>query len=564
MRPAVKRFTLTRSIWIALGLATVWLAAACLRMGWQPILADEWDFYRAMTHWPVDRVLIPHPQGYIHVAQFFQAIFGQTIGTARLAGVISAVVSVWLIPVLVAFVYPERTDRSRITVLAIAFTALNPLTLQNAMLLDIDNTLLIPATLLLAIAWAALYNRPARARLIVLSVLLALALWVKLPTPPLLIGALFLYHLVRGEWKRAGEVIVIALLGLLLFGLTFEIYTLGSGYQWAYFGPTFARSGGFFNLRDLVARFPQGLGVFVLWFSLPLTVLLLMVVLQTVRRVWRKQTVPADALTFYVVIVAVLYPLIYIPAWGYPRYQSPIVPIALMLIAALVSPYTLSLSRRAWAACAALAAGLIVVNLLLLPDPLYPIYATTFEGGLYDLSTRLSAALRVLGVMAAPIGIVLGAGWLIGHRQNRRAVIINLLAVLAIAAISTEALVQINATYSTRYRYTYDYADYWWTVQRARALGSDATILAIKDTLQETGLQGEEIYPYLSASQQPSLLDTIRTRRIDALIWTTKEESRSTDVTTDPRLVAALARCYNRETRGVFIVYTLKAGVTCQ
>ncbi len=556
---------LSKSVWLALAGATAGIAVAYLRMGWQPILADEWNFFLAMKDWIQHRAEIPHPQAYLHLGQLSMAIFGVSTGSARLVGVFSAILSIWLIPVLVRYVWPEEPPRNRLTLIAIGLTAICPLTLQNMMLLDIDNTLLIPATMLVVIAWAALSNRSARLRISILSILLALSLWVKLPTPPLLMAALGLYHLVRAEWKRVGEIILISAAGLLLFAATFEIYTLVSGYQWAYFAPTFSRSGDFFNLRDLLARFPQGLGVFIIWLSWPLTILLVAVVWQTLQRMWRRQTSPADALTFYVVIVALIYPLIYIPAWGYPRYQAPIFPIALTLIAALIAPATLGLSRRALAGLTALTLLLIATNWLLLPDPLYPIYQATFEGGLYDMSTRLSSALKVAGVVAVPIGLVLLAGWLIARakRLDRSQVFLNLLGVLAVASLISVSLVQITAGYSTRYRYTYDYAGYLWTVQQARAAGPGAYVLAIKDTLDEAGVGGAEIYPFFQADYVPSLAEVVRSRRVDALIWTTKEEARS-DIVNDPALVAVLARCYDRKVRDVFIVYSLKPGVTCR
>jgi hypothetical protein len=557
---------LTRSIWLALALASAWLAAAWLWMSWQPILADEWDFYRAIIHWPIQRELVPHPQGYVHFAQLLQTIFGPTIAAARLAGLLSALFSVWLLPALTAVFYPDRPERARLTVLAIALTALSPLVIQNTLLLDIDNTLLIPATLLILIAWAALNTHAPRRRVAVLSLLVAVALWVKLPTPPLLLAALGAYHLLRREWKRAGEMVLIGLAGLALFVITFQLYTLISGYQWAYFAPTFARSGSFFNLRDLLARFPQGLGVFVMWLTWPIAILLLIAMVQTARRIWRRQTTPADALALYVAVVAIVYPLIYLPAWGYPRYQAPIVPVALALVAATIAPHTLALSRRASGGLIALGTGWIILNLALLPDPLYPIYASTFEGGLYDLGTRLSSALRVAAAAAAPIGLVLAAGWWIAKRQqiDRQTVWINLLAALGLGSLLTLSLVQISAPYSTRYRYTYDYASYLWTVQAARAAGPDAYILAIKDTLNESGLDGEEIYPYLSAEHRPALLDVVQARRVAALIWTTKEDARAAGVTDNPQVLARLAECYEREQRGVFVVYRLKPGVLCR
>ncbi len=564
MSHAVNR-RFSRGTWIALGASSVWLSLAWLAQIWQPILADEWDFYRAITNWTVDRALIPHPHGYVHLAQLAQAIFGVTPTSVRLVGLICALLSVWLIPWLTAAVYPDREDRPRVTIIAIALTALSPFVIQNSLLIDIDNTVLIPATLLILIAWAALQSRSARLRFGVLTMLLALALWFKLPTPPLVMGALLLYHLLRTEWKRAAEIIGVSLAGLLLFVITFEIYSLLTGFQWAYFGPTFARSNTFFDLRLLLARFPQGMGVFVLWLTLPVALLLIIVVVQTLRRLFRRQLLTADALIIYVVIVAIVYPLIYVPAWGFPRYQAPLTPIIMTLIAAQVTPYLQGLSRRRLTVLAILLVGLCLFNLWILPDPLYPIYAATFEGDTFDLGPRLAAAVPALAVIALPIGVVLGAGWFTGRKGQRSGWLTTLLLVLSCASMISLSLTQLRANYSVRYRYTYNYADYEWSVQQASAPGSNAYILAIKDTLNASGGHGDEIYPYLLyPDRRPLLRDVLRRQRVDALIWTDKEAARAQEILSDPQLIELLQQCYDHEQRGVFQVYRLKPGMVCR
>jgi len=563
LRKGEGRFS--RGIWIALSAASLWLILAWLAQIWQPILADEWDFYRAITNWLVDRVMIPHPQGYVHLAQLAQAIFGVTPTAVRLVGLICALLSVWLIPWLTAAVYPDRADRSRFTILAIVLTALSPFVIQNSLLIDIDNTVLIPATLIFIIAWASLQTRSARRRFGVLTLLLALALWFKLPTPPLVVGALGLFHLLRAEWKRALELIGISLAGLAVFVVTFEIYTLLSGYQWAYFGPTFARSTTFFDLPLLLARFPQGLGVFVLWLTLPVMLLLAIVVAQTLRRLVCRQLQLPDALTIYVVILALFYPLIYVPAWGFPRYQAPLTPVIMTLIAALVMPAAQQLSRRRVAALALVLLGVSGFYLLILPDPLYPIYLATFEGGTFDLRTRVTAALPAAAIMLLPSLTVLGAGWFTAPRGRHAGWLMVLLLTLACASMLTLSLVQLRADYSVRYRYTYNWADYEWSVQQAQALGPDAYILAIKDTLNASGVRGEEVYPYLLfPDHRPLLREVLLMRRIEALIWTDKEAARAQPILTDPELVAILQRCYDREQRGVFQVYRLKPGLVCR
>jgi hypothetical protein len=559
------RFVLNRAVWVSLSVATVWMLLTFLRMWWQPILADEWDFYRAMTNWWQDRALIPHPQAYVHLGQLCQAVFGQTISAARLAGVLCAVVSVWLIPPLIRWLWPGHPQQSPIIVIAIVLTALAPLTLQNAMLLDIDNTLLTPMLMLLLGLWVALQDHPPCARVTMLTVTLTAVLWVKLPTPPLLMGALGLYHLLRREWSRAIEIVLISILGLALFGATFAIYSQLTGYQFAYFAPMFGHMGGLLDLSGIIVRFPQGMGIFVLWLSLPLTILIGAALGASVQRFVRRQTTPADALSLYVLIVALFYPVIYVPAWGYPRYQAPIVPIIGMLAAALLASHVAQLPSLTLKWLAAMAFVVFLFLLVAFPDPLRPIYRITFESGLSDLYRRLQVGIPIAATLGLLPVIVLAVGPALARlrRVDGRAVQISLLGVLTVSSLAALSITQIGATYSTRYHYAYDYADHLWSVQQVQANGPGSYILATKDILYESRLAGEEIYPYLCATCSSTLIEKIQSRRIDALAWTTREDTRSSAVTANVQVVKTLNECYTKMTRGDLIVYQLKPNSPC-
>jgi len=212
-----------------------------------------------------------------------------------------------------------------------------------------------------------------------------------------------------------------------------------------------------------------------------------------------------------------------------------------------------ALSRRRVAGLALLLIGLCLFNLWIMPDPLYPIYAATFEGDIFDLGYALRCCCAGGGRHYTAHRGGGGMGWFVERRGQRTGWLMVLLLVLSCASMLSLSLVQMRADYSTRYRYTYDYSDYEWSVQQARALGSDAYILAIKDTLNASGVRGNEIYPYLLfADYRPLLRDVLRAQRVDALIWTDKEAARAQGILGEPQLAAVLQRCYEHEQRGVF------------
>ena len=74
---------------------------------------------------------------------------------------------------------------------------------------------------------------------------------VKLPTPPLLMAALGVYHLLRANGNGLGNRLDFSVAWVCCcLPSPSDLYTSISGYQWASSRPTFARSGSFFNLRD--------------------------------------------------------------------------------------------------------------------------------------------------------------------------------------------------------------------------------------------------------------------------------------------------------------------------
>jgi len=553
------------AIAINLVLAGCVLIGMATTMWWQPILADEWDFYRAAVNWPQNRYLIPHPPAYVHLTQLAFLLFGQSVGSARLIGVATTLVSLALIPRLTAAFFNCNKRDGWLTIGAIWLYALNPMTAQNMMLLDIDNTLLTPALLSMLWAWKSAQNRPFWQRIATLSLASTAALWVKLPTPVLLMGCITLFHMLRREIRRAGEVILATLASGVAFLATFGLYGRLTGFTFAAFGPTFGKAPrGVQDVTSMLLRFPQGMGVFVMWLSLPLTALLVVAVGEAVRRLVRQRLEDRDLLTIYVVAVLLSYALIIPPAWGYPRYQAPIVPVIAMLAAALIIPACRALPQRVRFVVAGLGALAFCYKLVAIGDPLWSLYAVTFETSTGDLMYRLNQGIGDALRLALPIGAVLAITHLLPWRRKVRRLPLTVFALgmLSLAHTASTTAVQVPANYSTRYRYTYNYADLLQTIDDLRQTGGH--VLAVKDVLYYTGLPGEEIYRYVCPNCTPqALLDKLRSTRVNALAWTTKEDNRSPNVTRDPRVLQALNACYTRVTHGVFIVYLLKPDGAC-
>ncbi|MDY0018608.1 MAG: glycosyltransferase family 39 protein [Anaerolineae bacterium] len=535
-------------------------------MAWQPILADEWDFYRAAADWAHDRALIPHPQAYVHLLQASLALFGKTPGSARIPGILTALLNLALIPMIVKAFWGDTPTSRRIAIAAVWLYALAPLTPQNMMLVDIDNTLLTTVLLSFIWLWKRTQDWPSPKRITALSIALAAALWTKLPTPVVLIGSLGLFYLLRWDLRRLIELALITAGGGLLFVVSFALYGQLTGFTFAFFGPAFGNLSSTGDFRGLLPRVPQTMGVFVLWLSLPVTALLTLVLFQTVGRVFNRQLEDRDFLVIYVAAMMAFYAVIMVPAWGYPRYHAPAVPVIAVLVAALLLPVSEGLPRKVWLLAAALGIAYVVYALVVIGDPLWDLYTLTFETDLGDLPQRLREGMTLIAQLSFPlvIGMAIGLFFLVARwRLLLRPAGIYLLGILAAASMLSTLVVQIPADYSTRYRYTYRYDDLFQAIDTVKAVGG--TTLAIKDVLYDAGVPGEEIYPYVCPACLPQgLLDKLRGEQIDTLVWTTKEDNRSPAVTQSPEVRETLDRCYRRVDHGVFITYRRTSEGPCE
>ncbi len=271
-----------------------------------------------------------------------------------------------------------------------------------------------------------------------------------------------------------------------------------------------------------------------------------------------------DLLVIYAAATSLFYALLIPPAWGYPRYQTPVVPVIAILAAAVVVPAFQALPRRARLVVAGLGVAAFVYKLAVIGDPLWSLYAVTFETDTGDLMQRLAQGISIVVSLVIPIGIVLAVVCLLALRWKIRLLptIVLALGVLSLAHTASTTAIQVPADYSTRYRYTYDYADLLQTVADLKQTGG--YVLAVKDVLYYTGLPGEEIYGYVCPTCSPqALIDKIHSTRVDALAWTTKEDNRSPNISANPAIVQALNVCYTRATHGVFIVYLRRPNSPC-
>ena len=548
-------------------LVCVFITICAAAMWWQPLTADENEFFLAIANWKEWRYLIPHPHLYVHWAQGLFALLGANVGALRVSVLLPNLATVALLVWLSRLVCQDTARQNSwpaVASLAVALYGLNPLTIQNSVLVDIDNSLLTTALTGLLCLWLSLRSRPALLRVAALGAAFAVCLWIKLPTPPILAGAITAYQLLCRRWGEAGLAVTFTLAGAVLFAATHTIYGALTGYTLTDALAAFTwRAGHEISiLQRAPGNFVQTTGVLLFWLGLPFVVLIAPVAWDSLRRLTNGQLQAQDLGLIYVAGVFAFYGVAIVPAWGYPRYHTPALPILALVVSAWVIGQIKQASRTFWLAMLATGIGGAAYLLFVVGDPMYDIYWATFETT--DIGERLRIGGLAVALLALPILIVIAVGTLVARRigVSLAAMLTGSLTALALGSSIAIDFIQATAHYSTRYRYTYVYADRQQATEAVRAnVPPNGYSLTDKDLLWYAGRPGEQIYPYLS---DPAKLEaTLRTRRIDVIAWAQKEKLKAAALNANAKVLAILERCYRRQQFGIYTVLTRTSNESC-
>ena len=543
----------------SLAVLSVWILLHAGRMAWQPLVLDEIDFMLAAQDWPAHASAVPHPPGFVHLLRLLFAVFGESVAVARLPGLVSALATLWLLPLFVRVLFPDHPRAPALATWAVWFYGLASLTTQNAMLVDIDNTVLVPVVLGLFALWFACRHRSGWRPVIMLGAALCLTLWLKLPPAALFVLSVAL----AARWDRDARALRVAVLGglagLVLFVATFALHARLTGFPLGAMRYPFHRMSQLGDLRTVVTRAPQTAGVFVLWLTVPGAILAGVASLKELRERASAPAARLRALAVFVVLSLLFYTLVLGPPYGYPKYQAVLMPLLAVMVAALLSPADVERSRPVRAVLVG-AGFLLILAQVAWGDPLWGIYRLTLETGAGDLGDRLAGSLRAsAGIVWLPllVTLLLSLLLLVGARlKARRAVLVGL-AVTALAQSGGTVVAQAGARYSTRYHYGTDLLG----LQRAcRTLGErlrpGSFIIAPKDILFETGFPGQCVTDVIWEGRSPALLlATLAGRRVDAIVCTRREENRGRGVLDDERVRSVLARDFTRDQLGEYALW---------
>ncbi len=413
---------------------------------------QEFDLSRGIGIW--------HPMLYQSILALIGRLFGAELLYFRIFGIFVYIVNVVLVGVITARV-SKSPFLSAIPALGCALFALNPLAVSLGVHIDIDNSILTTAILLFSVSLVSSVGAARGRRIVLISACFALALLCKLTTPPLLIGALFIYFACIGDYKDAWVYSLgVLVIGTAMFMVGWLAMTQALGYP---FFSVFTRTL-FVFLEKTSAAFGMmehaRLALCVIYF---VTAPLLFVFIYMTARVVLDRKRHEEEPILYIAIMGSLILIGYLfiggLTYGVTKYQYPAVPMLAVVCASGLKRYIrLPIGKpRLVIIFGLLAASLVAC--LLVGDPIlhlnydykYYLFTHGISGGLADgFFTRIVRDASVYVV----IPFVFFVALFFLNRKSKAFSILLLFLVLNSVAFSLALYAQrIHADYAVLYAY---------------------------------------------------------------------------------------------------------------
>ena len=369
---------------------------------WQVREAPQPNFKYGLWHAPL----------YIGVLALSLKIFGMSNWAARLPGVACMLATLWLLRGIVKLLFPREKAKPVFNVVAFLYL-INPLILQQCLMLDVDNTVVTVTSVLFLHEFLRLEHRQIAwlPKYAWLSLLIALTFWAK-EFAGLFVGtALLIYVVGNRRWRDAFGVVLMLLAGMALFWGSWWLYCRLSGMPVMYFirftilgklaigeglFTTIAKQSGLGNALFFVLF---GCLHTTLWVSIFYVALFLVTLGWRVKTVWQtKRLVPLDLLMLYVLVMLAATQG-YRPSGWFLKYEYPALGVLLVPIAAYLCEKFSTLSRGELYLAGVVALILAAAQVILIQDPVLAFFTMGLKG-LRDKNIAMFYAIITVVILA--------------------------------------------------------------------------------------------------------------------------------------------------------------------
>lgn len=322
-----------------------------------------------------------HPFLYQSLLILTGKIFGPELLKLRLIGLVCLVIDLYLIRKIANLLVDNQREGRVLTFLAYLLFLLIPLTIDGALHIDIDNTVMTPLLLAFFVFFIryeqAENKQTARhALLMLMLVIMPLMLWSKLTTPLAVPAAVGLYYLIKKQIVKALALpILLLIVGGGIFMVTWYLfcYYFNLPFLWVFeryvmltssTAGTSATSGFMYHIRQIA--------MIAFWFNTTMVLLWLGCVFSVIRKSLLGKAIAAPLL--FAVVLSVIAGMVYLfigaISFGLAKYHFPLTALIAIIIAYCTYPLLDKLSIRT----AVLSIPIILVVAIVyffVEDPLY-------------------------------------------------------------------------------------------------------------------------------------------------------------------------------------------------
>ena len=400
-----------------------------------------------IQHSPLYQIILRLLYNYLHLEGTYLRIFG----------VFCFLVNIMLI----YFLGKNISQNKQAAILGCILFAINPLSIQGSLLLNIDYTILTVLLTLFILYFSTCYNNLKVKDCFFLGCLFFLSLFSKFTTPLVLIPAVSIFY-----WLKRKTLFGISrLLLIILFGVGVFL-AVWSSFSYYYKLPFF-----YFikwsvyavlkNTLPSISVYLKYIMMIFLWLGSSLLLLLLIISLRIKDYFYRKGINFLDFCLIYIIGIFIVYLFIGVGVGTYKffKYQYPILPILAVMLSDFISKVNFQFNKRTLTALLILMPIIFIYNTFVIGDILYLFnytlrYAIVFnpshlKGVLWDFSSRLFSYLLFILLVYFTLRF-LNRTWNIF-----RTIFLSIM-IVGICANLSQDILQARADYTTNYYYGRD------------------------------------------------------------------------------------------------------------
>ncbi len=395
---------------------------------------------------PKDSCLLSPPL-YSYILSLFIFTFEDNPLSVRGVSIIFNILTIIMVYLISSILLKENRNKQIYSLIAAFIYALNPLTIQSSIIIDIDGGIL---NFLMAL-FIYLYLKGERG--FSLGIPLFLIFWTKFPGVMILFSSFFLFFLLHKDWKKIIRLLALFLFTGIIFGICFFIYT---NYTNQDFSMPF-KYASFFGIFGEKIKAPMISIAKTLWafktfiyFITPFFAFLFFY--SMVKTITEKKRAKEIYLFWIIPLVAtVIFMMSGMTGWNFPKYYIVAVPYMSILISFVISRKfsDISFLNKKFLFLIILTSLLIILDIfLLLKDPLFPeVVGTAETTSFIEASEKIIFSFGIYFIL--PLFLALGVFY--AFPKGKR--IVGTLFYLAFLMFLYINIIQVRADYSTNYLY---------------------------------------------------------------------------------------------------------------